>query len=1112
MNLDAKSFPPQKLSMRDKTEDWGKQSLDAIISRKSRAASDGRSRRERIRIEQDLFEGIFDENDLRYVTDPFKVEDSFPATPQNMNIIRPKINLLIGEESKRPYSYSVIQTNDESVSMVEDEIKQTIQQFMADVLQTGQEDLTDDQLQQLDEELQKIRAKYQNPAEKLAFHSLNYLKYKLNLPDVFLKAWKDYLINGESIIYNGIRNGMPLAERVDPKYCEYDNDPDVDFIEDGDWFVRRMPMTASAIYDRFYDLMDESDLDRLLEMVQGGVSYKDSSTGSEVNTKSIMYRDRIPSDSFLGEEYGYGLLNVYHGVWRSYKKVGFLVYVDESGEIQEEVVDETYKPDASEEITWDWVVEIWEGYRIGTDLYVGVQPVEYQSVSIDNPNSQKLPYCGIPYKGRSLVNIMKSLQYMYIIIWYRLELALARDKGKVITMDITQIPKSMGVDTNRWLHMLSAMGVNFINPHECFAPGTKVIMFDGTLKSIEDIQIDDLVMGPDGSSRVVHSTHAGRDMMYRLKHRSGAIDQVVNSAHKNYYFEKQYYTDFWKVGLRTAEELIEEEEAKPYKANLRYTKRANNIDLTWNTEVKLDPYLLGLWLGDGNTGRAEIINIDPEVASYLESYAEANGLKFSCTKEKEDSQVLTFRIFKGPGIKNPILELLKEYGIHNNKDIPSDFIYTSRENRLKLLAGLIDTDGHYSKRDNIYTFSQSEDRKHIVEKAAFIARSLGFKCTVNTYGKYHEKYIQDSDNISQCQPTWSLSILDWDIEIPTLVERKQAPISNKRGDKDYSNFKVEVEGFGDYYGISIDGDNLFLLEDFTIVHNSGWDIPGREGGKPSSYNQFSSIDLTMSNVIVQYIDLMNKIEEMIGELSGVTRQREGSITSSELVGNVQRAVQQSSHITEPLFWQINLLKKNFLNQLLDTAKYAWSTSNLKSLHYFLPDSTRVFMEITDDFMFADFDVFVNDPTVEDRNIEMLKSLLQPAMQNGATLSDVAAILTSNNLSDIKNKLQEVEQKRQKMEAQARQEELAVQQEIAANERELKVEELRIKEEDSIRDYNAAIEVAQINIGAKEADSVAKETLEREKLQAQVQSKEVDTRLKEKELQIKQQAANNKTKQ
>ena len=164
---------------------------------------------------------------------------------------------------------------------------------------------------------------------------------------------------------------------------------------------------------------------------------------------------------------------MWHVCWKSFKKIGFVTVIDpETGQPDEFEVDETYKVIGNEvNVEWTWIIEVWEGYRVGEDLYIGVEPLQYQHVSADNPNSQRLPYTGVVYnntnsKPRSLVSMMKPLQYMYIVLWYRLELMLARDKGKVALIDVSQIPKSMNIDVNKWLHYLSALGVAFINPYE----------------------------------------------------------------------------------------------------------------------------------------------------------------------------------------------------------------------------------------------------------------------------------------------------------------------------------------------------------------------------------------------------------------------------------------------------------------------------------------------------------------------------------------------------------------------------------------------------------------------------------------------------------------------
>jgi hypothetical protein len=165
---------------------------------------------------------------------------------------------------------------------------------------------------------------------------------------------------------------------------------------------------------------------------------------------------------------------------------------------------------------------------------------------------------------------------------------------------------------------------------------------------------------------------------------------------------------------------------------------------------------------------------------------------------------------------------------------------------------------------------------------------------------------------------------------------------------------------------------------FVNPYEEGWDIPGREGGKPSQFNQFTSLDLTMANTIDQYINLMNKIEDMVSEISGVSKQREGSIASNELVGNVERSVVQSAHITEPLFWVHNQVKKEVLTMLLDTSKAAWK-GNKRALHYILDDATRAFLTLSDDFFYEDMDIFLDDSTKTQQQLEVIRSFIQPAM-------------------------------------------------------------------------------------------------------------------------------------
>lgn len=702
-------FPAQKVPMSKKTKEWKESCVDYIIGHSASSRNgNSRSREEEMQTYYDLYNSIYNEKDLKYVTNPFKQDDGFPATAQDYNIIKPKIDLLLGEETKRPFNFRVVRTSDIATSDLQDKAKQLLIDYVQasimsklgpeeqaryqEALQSG-EIMTPEQIQKY------LTKDYKDIAEIAAQHSLNYLKQKLNVTHEFFKGWKDALIAGEEIYYVGVINGEPYVERVNPLSFSYEQSADLEFIHEASWCCRKMNMSATEIYDRFYDKMSEKQLNELLDMMddgtRGGLNPQIRKTSLDyphIKTRTI---NGFSSNPFQNADN----INVWHCCWKSFKKIGFVtIFNPETGAEEEFEVDESYKVTGREvNVEWTWIIEVWEGYRVGEDLYIGIQPVEYQHISADNPNSQKLPYTGVVYNNtnsspRSLVSMMKPLQYMYIVIWYRLELAMARDKGKVVTMDITQIPKSMNIDVAKWMHYLGALGVNFVNPYE-----------------------------------------------------------------------------------------------------------------------------------------------------------------------------------------------------------------------------------------------------------------------------------------------------------------------------------------------------------------EGWDIPGREGGKPSQFNQITALDLTMANTIDQYINLMDKIESMVSEITGVTKQREGAISSNELVGNVERSVVQSAHITEPLFWVHNQVKKEVLSMLLNTAKFAWKDSDKRCIHYVLDDATRAFLTLNDDFFYEDMDIFLDDSTKNQQQLEALKQLMQPAMQNGASLLDIAEIITMDNINMIKNRLEDIEQKRMEQQQALEEQQAQREQQMIQMQNEVKEEELMIEE-------------------------------------------------------------------
>lgn len=793
----TKSFPAQKLPMSKKTQAWKEACVDYVVGAgDSGFGGNGRSRSDEMQTYYDLYNSIYNEKDLKYVTNPFKQDDGFPAMAQDYNIIKPYVDQLLGEETKRPFNFHPQRTSDIAASELQEKAKEMLMDYIQATIASKlspeqaaryEQALATGEIQTPEAIAKYLQKDYKDIAETEAYHALQFLKRKLNLTHEFYKGWKDALIGGEEIYYIGVINGDPYVERVNPMYFDYEHSLDLEFIDDAAWCRRKMIMSATEIYDRFYDKMSERQLNELLELID---QRPGAGNNPEIRKTSIDYESikLHKINSFTDNPFDIDHIVVYHCCWKSFKKIGFVTLLNpETGEAEEFQVDEDYKVTGTEQsVEWDWIIEVWEGYRIGDDMYIGIQPIEYQHISADNSNSQKLPYTGVVYnntnsKPRSLVSMMKPLQYMYIVVWYRLELALSRDKGKVAVMDITQIPKSMNIDVNKWMHYLSALGVAFINPYD-----------------------------------------------------------------------------------------------------------------------------------------------------------------------------------------------------------------------------------------------------------------------------------------------------------------------------------------------------------------EGWDIPGREGGKPSQFNQLSSWDLTMSNVIAEYIQLMQKIEDMVAKLTGITPQRQGQIAASELVSNANTAVNMSYHITEPWFWNHNQVKRRVLTMLLNTSKAAWK-DNKRYLNYILDDATRAFVQLSDNFFYEDMDIFVDDSTKNQQYIDQLKQLLQPAMQNGASLLDIAEIITLDNMSMIKNRLEEIEQKRMEQMQQQQQAEQQAQQQMAEQQNQLKEEELMLKEAEldlekykvdqdrykAEQDNATKITVAQINSyrGAENMDQdmngipdpieIGKQALEQQKINSDIATKQLELNNKRREIEQKREAENKK---
>jgi len=465
------SAPRQKLARSKKTKEWGKQNVENILRL---AGSNGPTSKTNDKINYDLYNNIIDPLDFTYVTNPYGVNEQFPARLSNYNIITPKLKLLEGEEIKRPFNFRVAAVNSDAVSQIEQKRKDLLLQYLESELvaelqaqgvevqnpETG-EVMTPEQVEKyMSYSEADIR---ESTANKIA----RYLIPEQNLIYKFNKGFKDALIVSKEFYYIGIESSSPVCEVVNPLDFAFDKNPDLDFIQDGQWGCHTKYCTPSEIIDVYYDDLSDKDVDKI-----DGNNFSSTNLGLDASDGKIdiTYSMSTATDSSLISSTHIPVNRV---EWKSMRKIGFLSFYDENLEEQETIVDEEYvvQKDKGETIEWIWISEVWEGTKIGSDIYVRIRPKSVQYRSMDNPSGCKLGFVGAIYNARnsvatSLVDFVKHHQYMYNIIMYRLELEIAKAKGKKMVMDIAQIPRSQGISLEKWMYYFDSMGLAFVNSFE----------------------------------------------------------------------------------------------------------------------------------------------------------------------------------------------------------------------------------------------------------------------------------------------------------------------------------------------------------------------------------------------------------------------------------------------------------------------------------------------------------------------------------------------------------------------------------------------------------------------------------------------------------------------
>ena len=478
------NLPPHQLPFKRKNKEWRKKFVDWADSKTFSTNSLVRKSVMHKKINYDLLRGILHMSDLELILNPDHLKAGFiPDRITHYPIMNSKLNVLIGEESKRVFDFRVVITNPNSISEIEntkrDAIRERLQQLLSD------DSLNEDDFNQKLEQMNDyFTYEYQDMREVRANCLLNHYMKELNIPLEFNKGFRDAATVAEEIYQCDIRGGEPTFEKVNPLKIRVYKSGYSNKVEEADMIAIEDYWSPGKVTDTYYEEIESlnvSDKKKLIDLLDNNVA---GAAADHDSMDNIDDRNGFINVNLIGDEAiaanGYyfdpmglfsdgvddsmmpydiaGNIRVLRVYWKSRRKIKKVKSYDpETGEETFNFYPETYiiDTDKGEEETIFWVNEAWEGTKIGKDIYIGMRPRAVQYNRLSNPSRCHFGIVGSIYnmnddKPFSLVDMMKPYNYLYDAIHDRLNKHLAKNWGKIVQLDLAKVPK--GWDVEKWLY------------------------------------------------------------------------------------------------------------------------------------------------------------------------------------------------------------------------------------------------------------------------------------------------------------------------------------------------------------------------------------------------------------------------------------------------------------------------------------------------------------------------------------------------------------------------------------------------------------------------------------------------------------------------------------
>jgi len=480
------NFPSQKLPFKRKTKKWRRKHLDWADNNSYINNSAIRRKLKNKIINLNLYNGKADVQDMKLILNPGGLEKFFvPDAIQHYPIITPRINVLVGEEKRRKFDWSVEIINPDTLSKIKEDKKKLVDKKLMEMLQS---DVSDEELEQ---ELIKygdyINFDYQDLREKRANLLMKNYISKLNMKYLFQKGFKDALIFGEEIYMFDIVNGNVTFERLNPTKVHTLRSGSSSKIEDSDIIVLDDFWSPGKIQDTFYNDLSDVQVKSLDdEVTTPGANDKNLDGMSEAIDDEEGYRllDRLGFDSYLNSTGVYdseqssgakdsykdtrGNIRVIRMFWKSMKKIAKVTYFDQMGKKQVKFRSEEYIVDKAmgETVEWLWVPQWWKGVKVGKDTYLQIKPREIQYNKMNQPSFNSCGIVGQIYntsdsEAVTMVDKAKPFQYLFDISWYRVNEAMSKYLGSIVELDLAKVPKGWSV--TKWLYFARKSGISVVD-------------------------------------------------------------------------------------------------------------------------------------------------------------------------------------------------------------------------------------------------------------------------------------------------------------------------------------------------------------------------------------------------------------------------------------------------------------------------------------------------------------------------------------------------------------------------------------------------------------------------------------------------------------------------